>query len=312
MDTISKLYGRVIYFLLLAAVPFLSSSCGGNRNSNYNDTAGGTPVQVTHPVLMNLTDYLTFNGNTVFLNKEIVRATFQGFIQKIYKNIGDPVKAGDIIFQVRTKESAANDSLKLTLGKELFRGSINIRASNGGVLTKLDYHEGDFVTAGEQLAVISNPSSLRIKLNVPFEDNLKVKIGGRCEVNLPDGENINGVIEKEVPSVDPATQTQTYFIKLNTGKELPENLNTIVKIPFAEFKNTTVLPKSSVITNVTEDSFWVMKLANDTTAVRVNIKKGIENDSVVQILSPKLDTTAKIILTGAYGLPDTSKVEIVK
>ncbi len=86
----------------------------------------------------------------------------------------------------------------------------------------------------------------------------------------------------------------------------------MVKIPFKVFKNTTALPKSSLVTNVTEDSFWVMKLVNDTTAVKVNIKKGIENDSLAQILKPKLDTTSRIILSGAYGLPDTAIVEIVK
>jgi hypothetical protein len=73
-----------------------------------------------------------------------------------------------------------------------------------------------------------------------------------------------------------------------------------------------VLPKSSLVTNVTEDSFWIMKLINDSTAIRVNIDKGIENDSVAQILSPRLNKTDQIILTGLYGLPDTAAVEIVK
>ena len=55
-----------------------------------------------------------------------------------------------------------------------------------------------------------------------------------------------------------------------------------------------------------------MKLINDTTALRVDIQKGVENDSLVQILSPKLSTEDRIVKTGAYGLPDTAKVEIVK
>ncbi len=73
-----------------------------------------------------------------------------------------------------------------------------------------------------------------------------------------------------------------------------------------------VLPKSSLVTNVTQDSFWVMKLINDTTAVKINVTRGIENDSVVQILNSNLKPDDKIILSGAYGLPDTAKVEIVK
>ena len=72
------------------------------------------------------------------------------------------------------------------------------------------------------------------------------------------------------------------------------------------------MPKSSLVTNVTQDSFWVMKLINDTTAIKQNIKRGIENDSVVQILNSNLNPENRVILSGAYGLPDTAKVEIQK
>ena len=314
-----KVYFKKLFFIVLAIIiPVIISSCSSDK-SNKNDVSSGTPVTITHPRIMKLSDYLTLNGNTVFLNKEIIRSTFDGFIEKVYKNIGDAVKPGEILFRIRTKESVANDSLRLKLGNQMFKGSVFIRtnlpagqAGSNGVLSELNYHSGDYVTTGEQIAVVSNPSSLRIKLNVPYEDVLKVKIGSGCEVNLPDGINLPGLIEKNVPAVDPVTQTQIYYIKLKNYRDVPESLNVMVKIPYKNFENTTVLPKSSLITDVTESNFWIMKLANDSTAVRVDVKKGIENDSVAQILSPKLNTTDRIVLTGAYGLPDTAKVEIVK
>ncbi len=55
-----------------------------------------------------------------------------------------------------------------------------------------------------------------------------------------------------------------------------------------------------------------MKLINDSTAVKNKITKGIENDSVVQVLNSNLKPDDKVILSGAYGLPDTVKVEIQK
>ena len=300
----------LISVLLIA--PVIIISCGGNDENNNNVVNSGTPVTITHPFRTNLSDYIELNGNTVFLTKEIVRATFQGFISKVYKNIGDSVKPGDDLFQIRTMESAAADSLNISFGNKQFKGIVKLKAQTEGVLTELNYHLGDFVSNGELLAIISNPSSLRIKLNVPYEDVLKVKTGRDCEVNLPDGINMPGTIEKNVPAVNPVTQTQIYFIKLKRYSNIPDSLNVIVKIPYKSFINTTVLPKSSLVTNSTEDAFWIMKLINDTTAIRVNIKKGIENDSIAQILNPKLDTSDRVILTGAYGLPDTAKVEIVK
>ena len=252
------------------------------------------------------------NGSTVFLTKEIVRATFQGFIEKVNKNIGDLVKPGDDLFQIKTIETAAADSLNISFGGKKFSGSVKLNAQSEGVLTELNYHQGDFVSNGEQLAVISNPSSIRIEVNVPFEDVSKTKIGNNCEIQIPGGEILEGTIDRNIPNVDSATQTQTYYLKLINYKPLPENLNVTVKISFNKSNDVLVLPKACIVTNVTQDSFWVMKLINDSTAVKNNITKGIENDSVVQILNSNLKPDDKIILSGAYGLPDTVKVEIQK
>lgn len=311
MNNIKRAFGKIFIYLISAIFSLSIFACSGDNNSDENASTG-TPVEITNPRFMNLNDYIELNGYTIFLNKEIIRTPFEGFIVKIYKNIGDVVNPGDVLLSVKTKESAAVDSLRINIGNKVFNGIIAIRAKTKGVLTELDYHAGDFISGGEQLAIVSNPSSMRIKLNVPFEDAAKIKIGNKCEIDLPGQEKVDGLIEKNVPSVDPASQTQTYLIKLAKYRELPENLNLIVKIPYRFFKDAVVLPKSSVITNVTEDNFWIMRLVNDTTAVRVNIDKGIETDSLVQVLSPKLGKFDRIISMGSYGLPDTAKVEIVK
>jgi len=305
-------YKYALIILSLMLMSLFQISCGSKSSDDASNVSSGTPVTITHPILMNMDNYLNLNGNTVFLSKEIIRSTFDGFIVKVFKNIGDAVKPGDKLFLIRTKESSASDTLSIKLGDQLFQGAIYVSANSNGILSELNYHEGDYVTTGEQIAVVSNPSSLRVKLNVPYEDILKVKIGNSCEVNLPDGVNVPGIIEKNVPAVDPVTQTQIYYIRLLNYRVVPESLNVIVKIPFEHFNNTTVIPKSALNTDVTESDFWIMKLINDTTAVRIDVKKGIENDSVAQIISPKLDTTDKVVLTGAYGLPDTAEVEITK
>jgi biotin carboxyl carrier protein len=312
MNYVKKVSLKMFSYLISALLSFSIVACSGDNNSGDENINTGTPVEITNPQVMNLSDYIELNAYTVFLNKEIIRTPFEGFVAKIYKNIGDEVNPGDVLFSVKTKESAAVDSLRINIGNKVFNGIIEIKAKTKGVLTELDYHTGDFISGGEQLAIVSNPSSMRIKLNVPFEDATKIKIGDLCIIRLPGGAKLNGYIEKSVPSVDPASQTQTFLIKLPENKELPENLNVLVKIPVKLFKDATVIPKSAVVTDVTEDTFWLMKLINDTTAIRVNINKGIETDSLVQVITPTLSKSDRIISSGAYGLPDTSKIEIVK
>ena len=301
---------NAIIFISLGLSVFLVSCSGENKNDP--NIVSGTPVKIIQPKKMDLTDYVTLNANTIFLKKEIVRATFQGFIEKTYKNIGDRISSGDLLFRINTKESAADTNLQIILGDKTFKGLINIKAKSNGVLTELNYNAGDFVSDGEQIAVISNPSSLRIELNVPYQYSGKININTPCEVYLPNGKVVNAFIQKIIPQVDPAAQTQTYILEMKQSENLPENLNVNARIPIRTVKDAIVLPQSSILSNETLDKFWIMKLINDTTAVRNDITKGIENDNFVQVLKPELNMTDRIISDGAYGLPDTAKIVLEK
>jgi hypothetical protein len=290
------------------ALAFLAS-CSSPRDKE-PASAPATPVSVVHPSTTTLVEYMECNANTTFLKKEIVRATFAGFIQRTYKGIGDNVSAGETVLSLRTKETPAADSTSITLNEKIFPGSVPVIARSSGVLTEMNYHTGDYVGEGEQLAVISNPSSLAILLNIPYQNASKVHVNTRCIVLLPTGKEIDGTIVTALPTVDPVSQTQTFLIHCNGLAALPTNLNLVVKIPVREARNATVLPKRSIQSNETLDSFWIMRLVNDSAAVKVPVVKGTENDSLVQILSPVLDKNDRILIEGGYGLPDTARVSI--
>lgn len=299
---------NIIFVSILIALTLLTACSNDPKTTSTEEF--GTPVKVTSPTISSMTDYMSFNANTVFMKKEIVRSTFQGFIQKVFKNIGDYVNTGDVVFQIITKEAYASDSLRVKLSDEIFSGVVNIKAKTSGILTELNYNVGDFVSDGEQLAVISNPHSLAVLLNVPYQHISKIRLKSSCILLFPNGEKKNGIISKSLPSVDPVSQTQTFLIEFGDGKEIPANLNLEVKIPVNIIKDAVMLPKSAVQTDETLTEFWIMKLLNDTTAVKIPVTKGIEDDSLVQILNPKLSLNEKIIVDGAYGLPDTAKVVI--
>ncbi|MCJ7813561.1 hypothetical protein MUP95_09640, partial [bacterium] len=154
------------------------------------------------------------------------------------------------------------------------------------------------------------PSSLRLTLNVPYQYVSRMNRYSQCEIFLPDGKILYATIQRVIPSVDPVSQTQTFLLQLNDHINLPENLNVNARLPLQTIKNTMVLPLSTILSNETQNEFWIMKLINDTTAVRIDIEKGIENDSLVQIIRPELNLTDNIISDGAYGLPDTATVSL--
>ena len=295
--------------LVLSFLTAALSSCGKKDTEESETALKGVEVLAGCPVNVKMSVYLDLNATTTFLSQEIVRATFPGFIIKTDKNLGDHVKKGDRLFSIKTKEASAVDSIEL--GKQ-FSGLVNVYARSNGILTELSYQTGDYVTETDRLALIVDPSSLRIMLNVPFQYSRNISESDSYPVTLPDNKMFSAKVIKKLPSIDVVNQTQSFILKPNSEMNVPANLNLIVKIPLKTLANAVALPKSAVITNETESEFWVMKIINDSTAVKLDIKKGIESDSLVQIKEPVLSANDRFVTEGAYGMPDTVNILIKK
>jgi len=132
----------------------------------------------------------------------------------------------------------------------------------------------------------------------------------KLTILLPDGTNLAGTVSGTMPAVDSVAQSQRYILKVGTANPIPEGLIAKVRLIKISHAKAQVLPKPAVLANETEDEFWVMKLINDSTAVKVRVKKGIENQSFIEVLEPKFSATDRIITAGNYGLADTAKVKI--
>ncbi len=63
-----------------------------------------------------------------------------------------------------------------------------------------------------------------------------------------------------------------------------------------------MLPKPAILGNETQTEFWVMRLINDSTAVKIPVKIGIENFGEVEITDPVFQSSDKILFSGNYGL----------
>jgi hypothetical protein len=112
--------------------------------------------------------------------------------------------------------------------------------------------------------------------------------------------------------MDIQSQTVEYIIRPSETGHLPANLIGTVSLVKSTSDNALVLPKEAVLGDETQTEFWVMKLINDTTAVKVLVTKGFENNNEVEITDPIFLSTDKIILTGNYGLTDTARIEVIK
>ena len=271
----------------------------------------GTPVTVTTVSHSALNDSIELNAVSAFLQKSYVKANANGYLQSADVYPGKYVESGQTLFTLKTKEAQSIGNAIRQLDSTLqFSGVNTIRAGQHGYITQLDHQSGDYVQDGEQLAVISDRNSFVFLLNLPYE--LRPAVLGKKTVSLilPDGTRLTGAIGAVMPSVDSASQTQNIVIRVNATTAIPENLIAKVRILRTARPSAQSLPKAALLTDETEANFWVMKLIDSTTAVKVPVKTGLETLDRVEVLSPVFAPGDKILVTGNYGLPDTAKVKV--
>ncbi|MFD0940845.1 efflux RND transporter periplasmic adaptor subunit [Pedobacter boryungensis] len=272
-----------------------------------------TPVQVTNVADSSLTESIEVTAVSAYLEKSFVKANINGYVLTANAQTGKQVSSKQVLFSLITKEAKAIGNSVNKLDPELkFSGVSTIRAAQSGLIIQANHQKGDYVQDGEAMATISNRNSLVFLLDLPYEYTQLINSNRNLQIELPDGQKIAGVLSGTMPAVDSLAQTQRYIIKVNAGHLIPEGLIAKVKLTKLNRPNAQVLPKSAVLANETEDEFWVMKMINDSTAVKVNVKKGIENNSVIEVVSPKFDKKDRIITSGNYGIADTAKVKILK
>lgn len=302
-------------FLFLTAMTcLLIYSCKtSNQNATEEKVEGKVPVTVTNPNITTLVDEVELNATATFQLKTQVKSPASGYLQEVNTQLGDKITKGENLFVVRTKEAENLGNTMNKLDSTLkFKGLIKISSPGNGFVTKLDYQADDYVQDGETLAEVSDLNSLVFLLELPYELKPYLPKNKQVVLNLPDGQKLTVTITKPMPIVDPVSQTQPYIIKVSQAIVIPENL--IAKVLFIKNQknNAMSLPKEAVVTNETQSEFWIMKMTDSITAMKVLVTKGIETSDQVEILSPKLKLTDLILLTGNYGLPDTATVTIVK
>jgi multidrug efflux pump subunit AcrA (membrane-fusion protein) len=271
-----------------------------------------TAVVIVQPVQHSLTDFLELNANTVFKRKVVIRTNITGYIINMHWKVGERISSGSTFCSIKTKEQDALKSIdQREPSLKQFQQPIRIASSAAGFITSVNYIQGDFVNEGDVLATITEPSSLVLTVNVPYEYHQYVYNGRSCEVKLPDGRKIDASISMSIPVIDSPSQTQQYFIHLPVNLQLPENMNVLVRIPMKQKLNTLCLPLDAIQTNETQTEFWVMKLVNDSLAVRVSVTVGLQNDSLKEVITG-VTIHDRIITEGGFGLGDSSLVGISK
>ncbi len=290
-------------YSILATVLFLFS-CKQNSTVIEEKTQPPT-VSFTHLVQGNISETQTLNGQVVYLNETTLTSPISGYVVSVKATIGKQVKQGDLLFEIQTKESAVLHQSNSA------SGIVKIHATVSGIVTALPINEaGVYVSEGNDLATIIKNSDMVIQVNTPYEYSQQLVSQKTIEIELPNHQKVSAIFNRAMPFIDPTSQTQQLYYKLNKTVILPENMNVTALFCKAQHCKTLLLPKTAILTNETQNHFWVMKIVGDTMAIKIPVETGLESNDTVEIIRPILQLTDKIIDKGAYGLPDSTRVKL--
>ena len=306
-----KISNHLLFFSLLA---LLFTSCKSKETEQEEkDPEARTPVTVTTISNEPMVEYIELNATSAFLQKWPVRANATGYLQTANVQLNKYVSSGQALYSVKTKEAESIGNTITILDSTIkFSGINSIHAATSGFISQIDHQPGDYVMDGEQLAVITDTKSFVFLLQLPYELRPYIINKKSLEMILPDGEKLNGIISGNMPVMDAGSQTQSIILRVNPTHPIPENLIAKVRVIKSSKSKAISLPKTCLLTDETQSIFWVMKMTDSSTAVKVAIKKGIETNDKVEILFPLFTINDRIVLTGNYGLADTARVQIIQ
>ncbi|MFE3848667.1 efflux RND transporter periplasmic adaptor subunit [Flavobacterium sp. LB3P45] len=301
---------KSILFFILTALFFISCK---NSNEAEKVIDPSVPVTLTTIDTRSIQSYIDLNATAAYLVKNVIKANATGYLNSVNVASNDYVSNGAVLFSIKTREAKVLGNTINKIDPSLnFGGAIKVRANTNGFVTSVNVQQGDYVQDGDPLVSINDSNSFAIVLSLPYEFKKYVSINEELTVILPDSTLVKAKVQKYMPTVDATSQTQSVILKVIGKHDIPENLIVKVRINKSSNSKTVSLPKAAVLSNETETDFWIMKMMDNNTAIKIPIKKGVETQDKVEILSPVLTPEDKILLSGNYGVADTIKVKVIK
>jgi multidrug efflux pump subunit AcrA (membrane-fusion protein) len=196
------------------------------------------------------------------------------------------------------------------LGAQAQLSYSEIRSPIDGVVTDRPLYPGEMAAAGTALLTVMDISSVIAKAHIPQDDAAALRVGDKGTMTVPGIEEpIEGKVTVVSPALDPNSTTVEVWLEAKNSKQaLKPGTSVQLSLTAQTVKDALVVPASSVITTP-EGATAVMLAGTDGRAHQKVVKVGIRNGDDVQIVEG-VTASDKVIATGAYGLPDKTKIKI--
>lgn len=195
-------------------------------------------------------------------------------------------------------------------GAEALLSYSQIRSPINGWITDRPLYPGEMAAAGTPLLTVMDTSQVIAKAHIPQSEAALLSPGAKATMLVP---GIDKPVEGKITVVSPALDANSTTVEVwvqakNPKQELKPGTSVQLSLSAKAIPNALSVPAAAVQPGP-DGTTVVMLLGTDERAHQTPVHTGVKQDDDIQILDG-LKAGDKVILSGAYGLPDKTKVKV--
>jgi HlyD family secretion protein len=196
------------------------------------------------------------------------------------------------------------------LGAEAQLGYSEIRSPINGVIAERPLYPGEMATTGVPLLTVMNISQVIARAHIPQPDAAQLKIGDKASITVSaEEQSVEGKITVISPALDANSTTVEVWVQAkNPQQHLKPGTSVRLSMLAQTVPDAVVIPAAGLLT-AEDGRTSVMLAGSDGRAHQKEVKVGVRQGDELQI-TEGLRAGDHVITSGAYGLPDNTKITI--
>ena len=331
--------------VILGFAVALLAGCTGKKTAAVTEEKGVlTKTARATAATVRLTEEFTSEIEP-YKENDITPAASGVHIDKIYVEVGDPVREGQLIVtldptqytqqlvQLKTVEDDYNRLLpvyeaggisaqqieqakaQLDVQREVvanLKKNIEVRSTISGVVTARNYESGDLFAQQPILHIMQiDPLKVIANISEQYFSNVKVGMPVKLTVDIFPDEEFTGTVSLIYPALDPTTRTFKVEVKVpNAKRTLRPGMYARTTFDMGS-KEGVMVPDVAVQKQVGSAERYLYVIEGDSVAERRSIKVGRQVGDRVDILSG-VEPGEQVAVTALSKLFDGAAVDVKK
>jgi RND family efflux transporter MFP subunit len=262
-------------------------------------------------------------------------APVAGVVARVNVVAGQQVNKGDVLVELNSgamtadyaEQAAArqeklyaqqNTSLKNLQDAGAQLASLRVIAPLSGTVTRLNVKPGESVDVNAAVAEVIDLNRLAVSAAIPAAEANDLKIGQNVQISGTGFQPVNGQDARSTTAtlafVSPAVETSSGTVlaraTLAANSGLRPGQFVQLRVVTAVHTNCLAAPSASVVTD--ESGHSVIALVKGDEATQAPVQTDLREDGWVEIAGTGLKEGDSVVTIGAYGLPETTKIQVVK